>query len=98
MIDLTFKNINRFFLQLFEAGENDPKRNYSDKYYLQLVEINTLAEILLHLSIKKQYFHHHIKTKHEVHEKLVKMLRNNIIQQETCWIIHGIKIIINSLA
>ena len=48
MIDLTFKNINRFFLQLFEAGENDPKRNYSDKYYLQLVEINTLAEILLH--------------------------------------------------
>ena len=48
MIDLTFKNINRFFLQLFEAGENDPKRNYSDRYYLQLVEINTLAEILLH--------------------------------------------------
>ena len=27
MIEPTFKNINRLFVQSFEAGENDPARN-----------------------------------------------------------------------
>ena len=29
MIDSTFRNINRVFVQSFKAGENDPTRNFS---------------------------------------------------------------------
>ena len=28
IIDPTFKNINRLFVQLLKAGENDPTRNF----------------------------------------------------------------------
>ena len=33
MIDPTFRNINRLFVQSIKAGENDPTRNSFDKYY-----------------------------------------------------------------
>ena len=39
MIDPTFRNINKLFVQLFKAGENDPTRNSFVKYYVSLVEI-----------------------------------------------------------
>ena len=39
MIDPTFRNINRLFAQLFKGGNNDPTRNYFDKYYMPQVEI-----------------------------------------------------------
>ena len=39
LIDLTFRNINGFFLLSFRNGDDDPARNYFDKYYMPLVEI-----------------------------------------------------------
>ena len=38
LIDLTFKN-DGFFLLSFRNGDDDPARNYFDKYYMPLVEI-----------------------------------------------------------
>ena len=48
MIDPTFRNINRLFVLSFRAGKNGFTRNYSDKYYMLLVEIkdfNSLIDI-----------------------------------------------------
>ena len=39
MIEPAFRNINRLFVLSFRAGENDPTRNYFDKYYMLLQEI-----------------------------------------------------------
>ena len=39
MIDPIFRNINRLFVLSFRAGENDPTRNYFDKYYMLVEEI-----------------------------------------------------------
>ena len=38
LIDLTFKN-DGFFLLSFRNGDDDPARNYFDKYYMPLVEV-----------------------------------------------------------
>ena len=38
MIDPTFRNINTLFVLLFKNGDNDPTRNYFDKYYMPLIE------------------------------------------------------------
>ena len=37
MTDPRFVNINRLFVQSFEAGENDPARNCFVKYYMPLL-------------------------------------------------------------
>ena len=55
MIDPTFRNINRLFnrninrlfVQLFKAGENDSTRNYFVKYYMPLVEINNFNTLII---------------------------------------------------
>ena len=39
LIDLTFRNINRLFVLSFKNDNNDPTRNFFDKYYMSLVEI-----------------------------------------------------------
>ena len=39
MIDPTFRKINRLFVVSFKNGDNDPTRDYFDKYYMSLVEI-----------------------------------------------------------
>ena len=37
MIEQTFKNINRFFVNSCKNVNNDPTRNSFDKYYMPLV-------------------------------------------------------------
>lgn len=39
MVDTTFRNTNKRFVQLFKADENDHTRNSFLKYYLPLAEI-----------------------------------------------------------
>ena len=39
MIHSTCRNSSRLFIQSFEGGDDDPKRNYFDKYYMPSVEI-----------------------------------------------------------
>ena len=39
LIDPTFGNINRLFVLSFKNGNDDPIRNYFDKYYILLLEI-----------------------------------------------------------
>ena len=51
MTELTFRNTNRLFVQLFKADENDLTINYFLKYYLLLAEIEDCS-----LLIKKQFF------------------------------------------
>ena len=48
------------FLLLFKNDQNDPAKNYFDKYYLSLVEIKDQP----------------IKNKQEAYEKFVPMSRN----------------------
>ena len=48
------------FLLLFKNDQNDPAKNYFDKYYLSLVEIKDQP----------------IKNKQEAYEKFVAMSRN----------------------
>ena len=56
MIDPTFRNTNRLFVQLFKADENDLTINYFLKYYLLLAETEDCS-----LLIKKQFFDKAIK-------------------------------------
>ena len=42
MIDPTLRNINRLFILSSKIGDNDPVKNYLDKYYLPLVAIKVL--------------------------------------------------------
>ena len=72
MIDPTFRNTNRLFVQLFIADENDLTINYFLKYYLLLAEIEDCS-----LLIKKQFFDKAIKKKQEAYEKDVEMTKNN---------------------
>ena len=37
MVDPTFRNINRLFVLPFKNGDNDPTRNFFDKYGMPLV-------------------------------------------------------------
>ena len=39
LIDSTLRNINRLFVLLSKNGNNNPTRNYFDKYYMSLVEV-----------------------------------------------------------
>ena len=39
LVDPTFRNINRLFVLLFQNGDNDPKRDSFEKYYILSVEI-----------------------------------------------------------
>ena len=41
MTDPTFRNINRLFVSSFKYHDNDPTRNYFDKYYMLLAEIKS---------------------------------------------------------
>ena len=39
LIDSTLENVNRLFVLSSKNGNNNPTRNYFDKYYMSLVEI-----------------------------------------------------------
>ena len=72
MIDPTFRNINRLFVFSFKNGNDDPKRNPFDKYYMSLVEIKDFNALV----VKKSFFDQPVKNKQEAYEKLVETSRN----------------------
>ena len=73
LIDWTFRNINRLFLLSFKNGNDDPKRNYFDKYYMSLVEIKDCTALIDNQS----FFEQPVKCKQEAYEELIEMSRNN---------------------
>ena len=46
MIDATFRNINRLFIQMFKTGENDPTSDYCFKCHMPLVKIKDFNALL----------------------------------------------------
>ena len=93
MVDPTFRYINRLFVLLFQNGDNDPKRDSFEKYYILLVEIKDFNALINN----KPFFDQPGKSKQEAYENPIEMSRMMTIQQEIYQIICIIKIIINSL-
>ena len=79
MIDPTFRNINRLFFLLLKNGDNDPTRNYFDKYYKPLVEIKDFNALL----DNKSFFDQLLKTNNKRSKNLPKCQEVMTIQQET---------------
>ena len=73
LINPTFRNINRLFVLSFKNGNNDPRRDSFDKYYMPLVEIKDF-NILID---NKPFFDQPVKNKQEVCEKLIEMSTND---------------------
>ena len=46
MIDLTFRNINRYFILSLENGKTDPARDYFDKNRVIQVEIKEFNALI----------------------------------------------------
>ena len=46
LIDPIFRNVNRLFVLTFENGNNDPTRNYFNKYYMPLVEMKDFKALI----------------------------------------------------
>ena len=61
MIDLTFRNINRWFVLSFKNGGNDHERRFSNKYYMSIVEIKDFNALI----DKKTIFYQPIKVNKE---------------------------------
>ena len=78
MIDKTFRNINIFFGFSFENGNNDPTKNFPDKYYMPLVENKGLNALI----DNKPIFDKPVKNKQEAQEKSSKCQEMMTIQQE----------------
>ena len=79
MIDPTFRNINGLFFLLLKNGDNDPTRNYFDKYYKPLVEIKDFNALL----DNKSFFDQLLKTNSKRSKNLSKCQEVMTIQQET---------------
>ena len=47
MIDPTFRNIDRLFVESFKPDENDPTRNSVDTHYIPLVEMKNFNALIL---------------------------------------------------
>ena len=45
-MDPTFRNINRLFALSFKNGNNDPPRNFFEKYYMPLVKFKDFNELI----------------------------------------------------
>ena len=73
MIDLTFRNINRLFVFSFRNGNNDPTRDYFDKYYISLIETTDFDALI----DNKPFFDQPVKNKQEASEKLIERSGNN---------------------
>ena len=73
MLDLPIRNINRLFVLLSKAVENDLMRNSIVKYYIPLAEIKDLNVLI----VNKLFFKQLAKNKQEAYEKPVKMSRIN---------------------
>ena len=46
LIDPIFRNVNRLFVLTFKNGNNDPTRNYFNKYYMPLVEMKDFKALI----------------------------------------------------
>ena len=79
MIDPTFRNINRLFFLLLKNGDNDPTRNYFDKYYKPLVEIKDFNALL----DNKSFFDQLLKTNNKRNKNLSKCQEMMTIEKET---------------
>ena len=73
LIDPTFRNINRLCALSMKNGNNDPTRDSFNKYYMLLVEIKKINELI----DNKPFFDQPIKNKQEVYEKILEMSRND---------------------
>ena len=83
LVDPTFRNINRLFVLLFQNGDNDPKRDSFEKYYILSVEIKDFNGLINN----KSFFDQPVKNKQEGYENPIEMSRMMTIQQETYQII-----------
>ena len=92
LIDSTFRNFNRLFVLSFKKGDNDPTRSSIDKYYMSLIEIKYFNALIDNIS----FFHQPVKINKEFMKNLSKRKGMMTIQQESYYICHIIKIIINS--
>ena len=54
LIDPISRNINRLFVLSFENRNNDPMRDYFDKYYMPLVEINGFKALIYNITFFDQ--------------------------------------------
>ena len=63
LIDPMFRNINRLFVLLVKNGNNDPTRNYFDKYYMLLVEIKDFNALI----DNRPFFDQPVKNKQEAY-------------------------------
>ena len=61
------------FVLSFRNGDNDPTKNYCDKYYMPLIEIKDFNVLI----DKKPFFDQPIKNKQEVYKKAVEMSIND---------------------
>ena len=69
----TFRNTNKLFVLSFKNGDDDPTRDYFDKYCMPLVQIkyfNTLIE-------NEPFFDQPVRNKKLAYEKLVEKSINN---------------------
>ena len=67
------RNINRLFVLSFRNGDNDPTKNYCDRYYMPVAEIKDFNV----LTDKKPISDQPLKNKQEVYKKPVEMSRND---------------------
>ena len=73
MIDPIFSSIKRLFVLSVKSGNDDPTRDFFDKYYMPLVKIKDFIALINN----KQLFDQPGKNKQEVHEKLIEMSKND---------------------
>ena len=73
MIDVTFTNINRLFVLSFKNGNDDPTRNYFDKYCKPLVEMKDVNVLI----DNKPFFDQSVKNKQEAYEEMIEMTRHD---------------------
>ena len=63
------------FTLSFKNGNNDPTRDYFEKYYMPLVEIKYFHALIN----DKPFFDQPVKSKQEAYEKLIEMSKNHFL-------------------
>ena len=73
MVDLTFRSINRLYIQSTKAVVNDPLRHSLEIYFMTSLEIK-YSYVFIHT---KNFFEQLIKSKQELYGKIVEVLKQN---------------------
>ena len=73
IIHHAFRNTNRLFALLIKNGNEDPKRDLFDIYYMLLV----LIEDFNALDYNKSFFNQPVKNKQEAYRKIAEIQRND---------------------